>query len=685
MSPVIRSAVDVLTEHLSQPVDIRHVKELDQVKTENYSLKIFLGTAGQAKNMTTVNEIIPDLEGDAYAVIPSSEDKSLFYLTGGNERAVLYAAYEGRDILTRTHVDHKQGVANIPLIPRRVAMLTASTRVGENFRPGLFDESLKKLARLGANGVFLVPSKVHGTSAGRDFLPFYFKGGKVEVSRPELEEWLHLFNKIKSQGHDIYISCPAWIPPDYSMEDVHKYYNGEIELKGFEEEVTVTFTTMLSAIFKAMPQVDGIVLHSLEMPQAYGMSVPFFPCRDLPTGERMMRTYIKALDDVCKRNGKIPCFWSHVAGQNTRMIYSMHNIMSEFPEVFIVEDCYWPNNGWPFLPVFGFLPDEIKDSIHMKNKLGLFLTNTDGEYFGGGKIPIAYPDPFYKASLEAVSRKAEMVLVRVNEHDGTHFGTMESMNAVHVEAGLRPLWDPAPGLQDVWNEWCIQRFGGQAAEGVMNALKKSQDVLLNGLTINGIPVMNHENILPPRWLHGSIVYNLFREPGTPVTNLDSKNIRGVLNWISWQTQAESISFQAFRDRQERVIKSLNEGLALIENEHNHLDPEDYLYLSASFDDALYIIKANLLLGEAAYAMNLAEENYDNHPDPVSYANRTIDQIESYAKEIIREKGDDFFRPPVFFRTKARIGEKTILSPSLPESMAAIAENYRSVILSKYQE
>jgi len=181
--------------------------------------------------------------------------------------------------------------------------------------------------------------------------------------------------------------------------------------------------------------------------------------------------------------------------------------------------------------------------------------------------------------------------------------------------------------------------------------------------------MNHENILPHRWIRGNIVFNLFRKPGTPVSGLEFEHMRGVMNWISWQTRPRSIPIQTFRNRQESVLQLLHEGLQLIEDERAVLSPDDYTYLSGCFKDARYIIRANQLLGEAAYALNLAEENYDDHPDPVAYAHETIDRMEAFAEEIIKQKGNDFFRPPAFF----------VLTPSLPESLLAIAANYRSII------
>jgi hypothetical protein len=672
-SPVLNHAVRVLGQGLPQPVDVVHRNKRDELLHGDYSHVVYVGKAGQLREMLGADANVPQLEGDAYCCKAIPGDGLVVCLAGGHDRGILYAAGEfcraidlGKDL---SGLD----IVKKPLVPVRMAYMCASTRQGEYFRPGLFDEAVEKLALLGGNGVFVIPEKEYGTSAGMDDLPFRVHDGKVVPVEPRLREWQYMFGKIKSYGHFIYVLVSAWIPPEFEKEEVRDYYDGKADIPDYEAQAAQTMTQMLSAMFEHLPQIDGVVLHSLERSVLWGRAVSVFPAQDLDRAGRVMETYLGSVRDCCRSYQKTPCFWPHAFGVDGRQLLKLRRILAQYPDIVNLEDSHWNNSGWPFLPIMGYLPDELRESIHLQNRFGLFTTSTDGEYYGTGRLPTLFPRQLYDASREAVNRQAEMMIVRLNRHDSTSLGTLNNICGVNVEASLRALWTPTPDLMEIWDEWSRLRFG-EAGVSVARALQKGRDILLKGITYQGVPLMWGDTVPAPHWTPGRVNFRMFSKPGVPLLNKDYEDLQGT-DFQIWQTNPRSLPIEEFRSAQNEALEAVAEGRKLIEKEEHNLTEEDYAYLTDIYDNAEYVLKAIRLVGEAAHAMNLAADNYDSHPDPVGLAQERIHQLESYAQTILREKGNDFFCAPHF--SKARLKGEDIVAPSLAEELQVIAEMYQT--------
>jgi hypothetical protein len=188
-NPVLNNTVRLLRRNLPQPVDVLHKNDYSEKLHLNYSTVVYAGRADQLGEHLRAKASIPQLEGDAHYCRTISRKPLTVCLAAGNDRGVFYAASElcraiklGKD-LSRLDLTRE------PLVPVRMAHMGASTHFGTYFRPGLYDEYVGKLAQLGANSLFVVPARTHGTSAGMEELPFRFRDGQIVPIEPRLKEW----------------------------------------------------------------------------------------------------------------------------------------------------------------------------------------------------------------------------------------------------------------------------------------------------------------------------------------------------------------------------------------------------------------------------------------------------------------------------------------------------------------
>jgi len=674
-NPVLNHAVSLLVRNLPQPVDVLHLDAHSEASHQGYARIVYVGRADQLREALGAGSGLPQLEGDAHCCVTFSKDPLVICLAAGSDRGVLYAASElCRAVKLGTDLSTME-VVRKPLVPLRMAYMCASTHIGKYFRPGLFDEAVEKLAHLGANGVFVMPEKEYGTPAGMDDLPFRFQKGEVVPVGPRVKEWQHMLDRIKSYGHEIYVLVSAWIPPDLEKPQVRDYYDGKTDIPDYEAKASQTMHKMLSAMFEHLPQIDGVVLHSLERTILWGGAVSIFPTGSLERSRRALETYLAAIRDCCSAHGKNPCFWPHAFGVDTTQLLEMRRILARFPDIVNLEDSYWNNGGWPFLPIMGYLPDDLRRTIHRQNRFGMFTTSTDNENFGSGSLPALNPVKLFDASREACERKAEVMIVRINRCDRTSLGTFNNICGVNVEASLRALWSPAPDMDQIWDEWSRLRFG-RAGASATRALKLFRRILLKGFSLKGFHFMSHESIPHHHWtIHGQN-FRAFGRPGVPLLQKDYEDLVGA-EFQTWQLKLESFSIGEFRTAQDEARQAVAESRQLIEGEAEALTEEDREYLFGIYDNAEHLLKAIRLLGEASYAMNLVADNFDDHPDPVTLARETIRQLDSYAQELLREKGKDFFAAPYYM--KPRWKGKEIAGPSLAESLLVIADRYRDTL------
>ncbi len=407
------------------------------------------------------------LEADAWAVSVYGEAPKQIVIQSGSERARLFAMYHIAQCLEQGRAPEDWPIRRRPLIPKRYAWISAGNCWSAVCRPDWFDRDIEDIPGMGFNGVVLTPTPTHGTSIGRQTLPFTLTEDGVEVDRSKLSAFSGMFDRLKTYGLDISIFHQAFIPATVSMDEVRAHYNGERVLPDLEGEIETCSHAMASAIFEYLPQVDSLLFHSLECEWMWGNAVSMFPSKDNEASANGFEAYRKGLTKACGEHGKDLMFWTHVSGIAAGQIRLFHQVLEGYPSIMVVKDHKWQNNTWPHSPVMGHQAEEIRDAV-TSGRWGMSIVSTDGEYYGAGALPTAYPQPNVEAARTAVERGAELAFVRPNEQALTPLRTIEDVNGIHIVATSEQWWEPSLPMNDLWQEWCAGRFGTAVAPAVVS-------------------------------------------------------------------------------------------------------------------------------------------------------------------------------------------------------------------------
>jgi hypothetical protein len=171
-------------------------------------------------------------------------------------------------------------------------------------------------------------------------------------------------------------------------------------------------------------------------------------------------------------------------GITSEGIRTVREVLFQYPEVVLFEDDYWPDEGWVNLPLLGYLPSDLYDVIHTRNRFALDGI-ADAEFYGGGRLPTAIPNPMIRSAEEAVKRKAEFFILRIDQHDQTLLGTLFNINEIMFLSGMAYVWDPVPDIDDLWMNWVSRRFGRNAGEILLPVLKSSEEIIRKAFNLQG--------------------------------------------------------------------------------------------------------------------------------------------------------------------------------------------------------
>jgi hypothetical protein len=425
-------------------------------------------------------------------------------------------------------------------------------------------------------------------------------------------------------------------------------------------------------MFKELPQIDSLLFHSIECDWFWGNAVSMYPCEDDQAAGKAFRAYLDGLGRACREDGKKLMFWTHVSGISARQIRSIHTILADYPELVVMEDNTWPNSLWPHVDSMAHVADDIKEQV-FKQRFGLALNLTDGEYYGAGAMPTAYPEPMIKGAEFAVEHKAEYAFIRLNETCSSLYGTLGDVNRINVLGVSEAFWEGARPLDELWLEWSTRCFGPGAAAKVVSALKKSWIIIKKGLSANNMELITHSGLATGYWQPGNDTgpYALFSKPGQllvdkPYDELTCPEFR------PWQAKVRGIEMETFLRESATAEKAAREGLEEIKSAAKDLEPEHASYLQQIFEDALFMIAVFRKTAVAVQACAACRQ------EPGPEKNKALEQacldLEEYAAVLLKERGEDFRGVPPFMKLK--IDGKEVYGYGAPLALRHLARVYR---------
>ncbi len=307
-------------------------------------------------------------------------------------------------------------------------------------------------------------------------------------------------------------------------------------------------------------------------------------------------------------------------------------------------------------------------SLELTDSTSNISNLVDAEFYGGGLLPSATPEPIVYAVKEALKCKADRHDFRPTPHDQTKWGgTPWNINEIMLVAGAAYCWDPEPDMDDLWKKWSIRRFGHKAAEILLPILKKSYTLMSKGFTIEKLDVLYGWHLAPKAWLGITKTnynrFDLFRKPGIRLVNKTEDDEIFSNEYAAWQCGSQSVPIADVRNDQWEAMILIERGLNAIELAKTYLKSDDYDYLHEIYDNAEVILKAVMLCYEGAYTTQIMLDNYDNVDNPKDIFEEALKNLTQYADVVLSRKGHSFLR--------ARTGE-----PALYEALREIAQGYR---------
>ena len=634
-------AVDRLRGSTSATIQVNYSQGNPPMGEPARGLQLCIGEANSCPEIKNLWAVHDNAKEDSWLVQTVG---AKLVVSGKGRRGLLYAVYHAADMLRTGEELTSVSIYRSPKMDLRFVSFGATTHGRQRFRPELYWKTLAELPAFGYNGVIIYPGG--GTPLGQKATPVIENpDGSLSMNAENTVRWRDWFKEIDRYGMDLMMTVPPVIPTGYSDREIADFYGGGPEPAGYIPALMEQFRTYLRLLREGYPEIDYWMFNSTEG-ATFGRNRRFFgnphekrfsEAGYLSNNEKVMSAYLDVLQETFGKDMNRVMFWTHSFGLTSKGIERMREVLFRYPEITIIEDDFWNNNLWPYdLPAMAYLPEKLRAEVTKRNPFALFQIATDGEYYGGGSLPNAYPDSHVRSAQEALKAKARMVIQRLDLHDRTEYGTAFGTMEIVPLAASRQLWEAAQAVDDEWDEWAKARFGAKAAPAVVAALKESQVIIVKGLSASGWNLLGVGSEFKPEvWrpqVGGVSQFAVFGKPGTLL--VDKKPGDTILSgeYTPWEMGSRAIRIQEFRADQAAAAEAVERGLAQVEKVKADLQPEDYAMLRGTFENGRNVLKAVRLLGEAAYATHLVRENFDNVADPVALKGKAIKELRAYLAE-----------------------------------------------------
>ncbi len=664
-SPILRRGVERIQAKAGYSVDLLHGTDLKELLSRKYNWALVLND----KKIITGSK----LGDDAWAVSISGDKPKQVAIEAKTGRAQLFAMYHIAGCLELGKPFSKWPVSQSPVVPKRYAWVTASKNYSPVFRPDWFDHDVAELPSMGYNGIVLECSKTEGTAIGLQTIPLELTKNGVKIDRFKLPAFLQMFNRLKSYGLDISLFFQAYTPPGFKSDDVRAYYDGKRKLSGLINAIKESSYKMASALFVNMPQVDSLFFHSLECPWMWEGAISIYPAKNDKISEQAFDAYLTGLTRASKEYGKDLMFWTHVSGISARQIRSIHRVLERFPSVIVIEDHAWPNDTWPYAPVMGHIYEEAIEKF-TTGRWGMTIVTTDGEFFGAGALPTAFPDPHIRSAEAMVKYGAECGIVRLNQQNMTPLSTLRDCNAIHVIAVGEAWWSSPRPLDEQWHDWCTSRFGKSAAPVVISVLKESETIIKKGLSVSDMSLLDHSGLSVHVWKPESkrLKCETFDRPGKLLVNKPYNQLSSGDDFKAWQVKARGIPLETYLQGNTEARNTARNALKKISSVRKYLTADDYEYLTRCFEDAILMIE---VLRHTVVARDAAKRCRKNGGEAERLElKKACEAMEKMADKIELSRGVNFFKLKFFFRTRYK--GKEYKGYGTPIALRQLADIYR---------
>ena len=325
-NPTMALGIDRIRSFYNGTADI--ADDIPDVPEQHpYELIIVLGTVNSSQVTREVWQNCDAGDGDCYIVRTISQDPLTMAVTGMGQRGTLYAAYRMAELL-ETKVDLSSiDIKRIPEVKWRYAFVQPATHQDRFHRPDLFVTSLRELPRYGFNGIMMSPGATAATPKNyHEGMPFPYpanltmKDDRMDPQPEELKLWKEMFKELDDYRLETMVFWPCLVPPEFDRESIMEYYyHGGPEPPGYLESL----------------RKYNYNLAESPLLQDIGM--------DKISEEQVLPVYIEALSRACKEHNKTLAAWTHAAGITSAGIRSYREALYKHPEIWIIEDDYWPN------------------------------------------------------------------------------------------------------------------------------------------------------------------------------------------------------------------------------------------------------------------------------------------------------------------------------------------------------